>query len=118
MSDVVTYPITVLYVLFMSVICVILADGEAPPVEDLVQCNTCKRCFFPKVLVMRNTPQTTLRSSLFLFKRTDFESGGAKFKSFVCAYHLLRACSGHQQVSQLQSADGISADGKIMCHWC
>ncbi|XP_047424745.1 zinc finger C2HC domain-containing protein 1A isoform X2 [Mugil cephalus] len=25
-------------------------DGEAPPAEDLVQCNTCKRCFFPKVL--------------------------------------------------------------------
>ncbi|KAI3355160.1 hypothetical protein L3Q82_018027 [Scortum barcoo] len=25
-------------------------DGDAPPVEDLVQCNTCKRCFFPKVL--------------------------------------------------------------------
>ncbi|XP_041823726.1 zinc finger C2HC domain-containing protein 1A isoform X2 [Melanotaenia boesemani] len=25
-------------------------DGEAPPVEDLSQCNTCKRWFFPKVL--------------------------------------------------------------------
>ncbi|XP_023155669.1 zinc finger C2HC domain-containing protein 1A isoform X1 [Amphiprion ocellaris] len=25
-------------------------DGEALPAEDLVQCNTCKRCFFPKVL--------------------------------------------------------------------
>ncbi|KAM9337428.1 zinc finger C2HC domain-containing protein 1A [Symphorus nematophorus] len=25
-------------------------DSEAPPAEDLVQCNTCKRCFFPKVL--------------------------------------------------------------------
>ncbi|XP_070709357.1 zinc finger C2HC domain-containing protein 1A isoform X2 [Pempheris klunzingeri] len=25
-------------------------DGEAPPVEDLVHCNTCKRAFFPKVL--------------------------------------------------------------------
>uniref|UniRef100_A0A3Q0QX66 Zinc finger C2HC domain-containing protein 1A n=1 Tax=Amphilophus citrinellus TaxID=61819 RepID=A0A3Q0QX66_AMPCI len=29
---------------------VILADGDAPPVDDRVQCNTCKRCFFPKVL--------------------------------------------------------------------
>uniref|UniRef100_A0A3P9K3J9 Zinc finger C2HC domain-containing protein 1A n=1 Tax=Oryzias latipes TaxID=8090 RepID=A0A3P9K3J9_ORYLA len=25
-------------------------DAEAPPVGELVQCNTCKRCFFPKVL--------------------------------------------------------------------
>ncbi|XP_044032612.1 zinc finger C2HC domain-containing protein 1A isoform X3 [Siniperca chuatsi] len=25
-------------------------DGEAPPAEDLAQCNTCKRWFFPKVL--------------------------------------------------------------------
>ncbi|XP_054621333.1 zinc finger C2HC domain-containing protein 1A [Dunckerocampus dactyliophorus] len=25
-------------------------DGEAPPAGDLVQCNTCKRMFFPKVL--------------------------------------------------------------------
>ncbi|XP_030612399.1 zinc finger C2HC domain-containing protein 1A isoform X2 [Archocentrus centrarchus] len=25
-------------------------DGDAPPVDDRVQCNTCKRCFFPKVL--------------------------------------------------------------------
>ncbi|XP_008274520.1 zinc finger C2HC domain-containing protein 1A [Stegastes partitus] len=25
-------------------------DGDAPSAEDLVQCNTCKRCFFPKVL--------------------------------------------------------------------
>lgn len=25
-------------------------DGDAPPAEDLVQCNICKRCFFPKVL--------------------------------------------------------------------
>ncbi|XP_010737872.3 zinc finger C2HC domain-containing protein 1A isoform X1 [Larimichthys crocea] len=25
-------------------------DGGAPPEEDLIQCNTCKRCFFPKVL--------------------------------------------------------------------
>lgn len=31
----------------------LLADGEAPPAEDLVQCNTCKRCFFPKVLVKK-----------------------------------------------------------------
>ncbi|XP_040922299.1 zinc finger C2HC domain-containing protein 1A isoform X2 [Toxotes jaculatrix] len=27
-----------------------LEDGEAPPAEDLSQCNTCKRWFFPKVL--------------------------------------------------------------------
>ncbi|XP_051266953.1 zinc finger C2HC domain-containing protein 1A isoform X2 [Dicentrarchus labrax] len=25
-------------------------DGEVPSAEELVQCNTCKRCFFPKVL--------------------------------------------------------------------
>ncbi|XP_022056903.1 zinc finger C2HC domain-containing protein 1A isoform X2 [Acanthochromis polyacanthus] len=25
-------------------------DGEALPTEDLVQCNICRRCFFPKVL--------------------------------------------------------------------
>ncbi|XP_037612869.1 zinc finger C2HC domain-containing protein 1A isoform X1 [Sebastes umbrosus] len=25
-------------------------DGEAPPAGELTQCNTCKRCFFPKVL--------------------------------------------------------------------
>ncbi|XP_059182969.1 zinc finger C2HC domain-containing protein 1A isoform X2 [Centropristis striata] len=25
-------------------------DSEAPPAEDLAQCNTCKRWFFPKVL--------------------------------------------------------------------
>ncbi|KAL3040944.1 hypothetical protein OYC64_011846 [Pagothenia borchgrevinki] len=25
-------------------------DGEAPSGEELIQCNTCKRCFFPKVL--------------------------------------------------------------------
>ncbi|XP_049913233.1 zinc finger C2HC domain-containing protein 1A isoform X1 [Epinephelus moara] len=25
-------------------------DSEAPPAEDLTQCNTCKRWFFPKVL--------------------------------------------------------------------
>ncbi|KAK5850166.1 hypothetical protein PBY51_014437 [Eleginops maclovinus] len=25
-------------------------DGEAPPGEELVECKTCKRCFFPKVL--------------------------------------------------------------------
>lgn len=30
---------------------VIFADGVAPPAEDLAQCNTCKRWFFPKVLV-------------------------------------------------------------------
>ncbi|XP_056220341.1 zinc finger C2HC domain-containing protein 1A [Seriola aureovittata] len=27
-----------------------LEDSEAPPAEDLSQCNTCKRMFFPKVL--------------------------------------------------------------------
>ncbi|XP_029384878.1 zinc finger C2HC domain-containing protein 1A [Echeneis naucrates] len=27
-----------------------LEDNEALPAEDLVQCNSCKRCFFPKVL--------------------------------------------------------------------
>lgn len=29
----------------------VVADGEAPSGEELIQCNTCKRCFFPKVLV-------------------------------------------------------------------
>ncbi|KAG7216804.1 hypothetical protein INR49_021202 [Caranx melampygus] len=27
-----------------------MLDSEAPPAEDLCQCNTCKRWFFPKVL--------------------------------------------------------------------
>lgn len=40
----------VLCVTFNRLTSVILADGDTPS-EHLVQCNICKRSFFPKVLV-------------------------------------------------------------------
>lgn len=33
----------------------VVADGEAPPVQDEVECSTCKRSFAPKVLVKSAT---------------------------------------------------------------
>lgn len=33
----------------------VVADGEAPPIQDEVECSTCKRSFAPKVLVKSAT---------------------------------------------------------------
>lgn len=33
----------------------VVADGEAPPIQDVVECSTCNRSFAPKVLVRSAT---------------------------------------------------------------
>lgn len=35
----------------LTTITFLVADAEAPPIQDEVQCSTCKRSFAPKVLV-------------------------------------------------------------------
>lgn len=48
---------------------VILADGEASLVDDRIQCNICKRSFFPKVLVKKQT--TSCSFLTFLNTKTN-----------------------------------------------
>lgn len=39
----------------LTTITFLVADGEAPPIQDEVECSTCKRSFAPKVLVKSAT---------------------------------------------------------------
>lgn len=41
--------------LLTTITFLVVADGEAPPIQDEVECSTCKRSFAPKVLVKSAT---------------------------------------------------------------
>lgn len=59
----------------------VVADGEAPPIQDEVECSTCKRSFAPKVLVKSATSHSShshsshqIRNSVAYFCSMEIES--------------------------------------------
>lgn len=99
----------------------LVADGEAPPVRDEVQCSSCGRSFAPHVLVKQTNKQTSDSPLTVDFVQSTFEKLKKKKKIVVSVvlHRLLRYAEVALKIyfRLLASADMESAVATNRLEW-